>query len=408
MALLLLASAWAQISDVDLQVVTVDHGLRPEAAAEASFVAAVCEGLDLPHLTLAWEGTKPTSGIASAAREMRYQLIEEFARDFGIKTILTGHTADDQAETVYMRASRGDDVQIGHGLAGMAKHVVLPRKTNLIRPLLEVSRADLRQYLLENDQTWIEDPSNLDESYERVRVRKTLLGKTKHSQRLQRFSTLNGRYRKTVSQRASQVLSDHLKFLLGPIYRMPLEVLDSVEQTVKIAVLKALIAMAGGRSHLPSTSSIENFLEDPENRRFTVSNSVIEVSKDVVQVYREKRNLPSILIPPGEKTIWDGRLRISNRSSITYFCGPLDKGRCTEVETKLGRKLPVSPRAALGATPFICGSEDDLYLPFIKGFEKPAYLDVEFVTPALEHFCPSFDFAFLDVLSQIRANFQTA
>ena len=70
-ALLLLANAWAQKSGANLQAITVDHGLRPEAAAEAAFVASVCEAIGVSHVTLAWEGLKPSTGISSSARNAR-------------------------------------------------------------------------------------------------------------------------------------------------------------------------------------------------------------------------------------------------------------------------------------------------------------------------------------------------
>ncbi len=111
LALLLLAHAWAQTREITLHAVTIDHGLRPEAAAEAAFVAALCDGLGIDHTTLAWEGIKPPSGLAEAARRARYALIEDFALDIGADLVLTGHTQDDQAETVWMRVGRGPEIE---------------------------------------------------------------------------------------------------------------------------------------------------------------------------------------------------------------------------------------------------------------------------------------------------------
>ncbi|MEO0910875.1 MAG: tRNA lysidine(34) synthetase TilS, partial [Pseudomonadota bacterium] len=211
-ALLLLAAAWARQSDVELQVVTVDHGLRPEAAAEAAFVAGISEGLDLPHITLAWDGLKPDSGLSEAARNARYTLLEEFARDISASAILVGHTLDDQAETIYMRNSRGSGNGQGRGLSGMSSYMLLPRGTRLFRPLLGVYRRQLRQYLTEHHQSWIEDPSNQDASYERVRVRQKL--ETLPPVELAgicRFGELMGRMRQVLATEVASALTENLQ-----------------------------------------------------------------------------------------------------------------------------------------------------------------------------------------------------
>ena len=148
---------------------------RSEAAAEAAFVAMVCDGLDIIHTTLSWDGVKPPAGISAAARNARYDLMEEFAADIGIRIILTGHTSDDQAETVLMRLRRSEPGSSGRGHSGMSKRTLLGRGTCYCGPFLDLSRQRLRAYLNEVSQGWVEDPSNFDESYERVRVRGELV-----------------------------------------------------------------------------------------------------------------------------------------------------------------------------------------------------------------------------------------
>jgi tRNA(Ile)-lysidine synthase len=185
MALLLLAEAWAGKHGHDLHAVTIDHGLRPEAAAEAAFVASVCVRHGIDHTTIAWHGRKPDAGLPQAARLARYELIESHAQAIGADLVLTAHTADDQAETVAMRLARGEAGSgLGRGLAGMARLTRLPGGTLLGRPLLAVDRAELRTYLREVGQAWIEDPTNQDESYERVRVRRALGAEPGRRQRL--------------------------------------------------------------------------------------------------------------------------------------------------------------------------------------------------------------------------------
>ncbi|MEM7289659.1 MAG: tRNA lysidine(34) synthetase TilS [Pseudomonadota bacterium] len=400
-ALLLLASAWAQHSGAAIQLVTVDHGLRPEAAAEAAFVAGVSEGLGCQHVTLAWDGVKPSSGVSDAARNARYRLMEEYARDIGVDIILTGHTANDQAETVYMRNLReGDSLQM-RGLSGMAPEVLLPNGVRLLRPLLDVTRNQLREYLLENQQSWIEDPSNLDKSYERVRVRDALGDDEEHIAEICRFARINGRERRLVSSAAGLLLSDKLSIFAGPVYSVPNTVLENAAPPVAVLALQVMIALAGGAEHFASETKVHEFLSDQSLKRLTLGNSVIDKAGENIRMFREKRNLPSLLIAPGDEVCWDGRLNIINDSPTTYFCGPLDAARIAEIEGLLDRKLPVKPRAVLDSSPFLCGDGDDVYLPFAKGFGKPANVDISLACKAIRHFCPIFDKPLLEVVGRV-------
>ncbi|WP_299963350.1 tRNA lysidine(34) synthetase TilS [uncultured Roseobacter sp.] len=170
MALLHLLYDFARDHPVQLHAVTVDHGLRPDAGAEAAAVAARCAELGIPHQTRRWTGWDHQGNLQKAARDARYALITDWAQDNRLQTVALGHTLDDQAETLLMRLARGAGVD---GLTGMS-----PRRLSLgitwLRPLLGASRADLRADLTARGVAWIEDPSNEDLRFDRVRMRKAL------------------------------------------------------------------------------------------------------------------------------------------------------------------------------------------------------------------------------------------
>ena len=401
-ALLLLASSWAKSVDATLQVVTIDHGLRPEAAAEAAFVSGVSEGLELPHLTLAWEGLKPDSGISQAARNARYELLEEFAFDIGAKTILVGHTANDQAETILMRNARGDEGQQGRGLSGIAPLMLLPKRTKLVRPLLDITRNDLRSYLRDMNQSWIEDPSNSDEAYERVRIRNALGDNEKKISELCQFASLSGKLRKSLSKQATQILLEHVEFFQGPLYSLPFNALEDTSSAVKKLVLQILIATAGGAEFFASDGAVARLLDEDFQDRVTMGHCIVEKTNNAFRFYREKRNLPSIVVGPGDHVLWDGRFYIKNNSASSYFCGPLSFDQLQALEEQRGQKFSVKPRAVLGGTPYLCGDGDDAVLPFIKGFEMPAKLSVELCVRSIEHFCPEYDFELLEFVDALK------
>ncbi|AJE45913.1 tRNA lysidine(34) synthetase TilS [Celeribacter indicus] len=169
-ALLHLLAEWAAEERVRLQAVTVDHGLRPEAAEEARFAAEVAQGLKVKHTTLAWGGWRGEGNLQDAARRARYRLMADWAKGQGIGTIALAHTADDQAETFFMRLSRASGID---GLTGMQRRRMADGIA-WVRPLLMQERAELRAYLREMRQPWIDDPSNEDEAFDRVKARRAM------------------------------------------------------------------------------------------------------------------------------------------------------------------------------------------------------------------------------------------
>ena len=172
LALLYLLADWASASGTPLHAVTVDHNLRLEAAAEAEFVARIAARLSVSHSTLKWDGPDTTGNLSDQARRARYALMANWARTKGIGAIALGHTADDQAETFLMRLARGSGVD---GLARMLAHRQLHEVT-FLRPLLSLRRDDLRNLLQGVNQPWIDDPTNDDKRYDRVRMRQMLPG----------------------------------------------------------------------------------------------------------------------------------------------------------------------------------------------------------------------------------------
>jgi tRNA(Ile)-lysidine synthase len=168
-ALMWLAARWRRAlkRGPRLIAVTVDHGLRTEAAAEARDVKRLARSLDLQHRTVRWSGTKPRTGLPAAARSARYRLLAQAARANGATHILTAHTRDDQAETLLMRIMRGSGIA---GLAAMARESDRDG-VHLARPFLNVSKSQLIATLRKAKVSFADDPTNRDTSFTRPRLR---------------------------------------------------------------------------------------------------------------------------------------------------------------------------------------------------------------------------------------------
>ncbi len=164
MALLALAQ---HVHNGRICAATVDHGLRPESADEATMVTQYCAAHRIPHAILT--PSQPITGnIQSAARTARYRLLQEWAAAHHCTWIATAHHGDDQLETMLMRLARGAGID---GLSG-----VRAVNGNIIRPLLEVRKADLIAYCEAHGIPYTHDPSNADHDFDRVRMRTALDG----------------------------------------------------------------------------------------------------------------------------------------------------------------------------------------------------------------------------------------
>jgi tRNA(Ile)-lysidine synthase len=168
-ALMWLAARWRKslASGPRLVAVTVDHGLRKEAAREAREVKRLARSLDLPHRTMRWTGVKPKTGLPAAARDARYRLLTQAARAVGATHVLTAHTRDDQAETLLMRLLRGSGIA---GLSAMAR-VTEREGIKLARPLLDVPKSQLIATLKRANIAFADDPTNRDTAFTRPRLR---------------------------------------------------------------------------------------------------------------------------------------------------------------------------------------------------------------------------------------------
>ena len=167
-----------------LVVAHLDHSLRPESADDAAFVGEMAKGWNLPfEMTKLPPGALTQKGnMEATARSLRYKFLAQVAAEQQVDgcpvDVAVAHTANDQAETVLMNLIRGSGV---HGLAGMraVRPLLLENETvpgvRVVRPLLDVSRSEIMQYLREHDISWREDPSNEDRTFVRNRVRHEIL-----------------------------------------------------------------------------------------------------------------------------------------------------------------------------------------------------------------------------------------
>ncbi|MEP1769484.1 MAG: tRNA lysidine(34) synthetase TilS, partial [Anderseniella sp.] len=242
----------------DIHVVTVDHALRPEAAAEADFVVREAASLGLTAQKLRWDGPHPKTGVPAAAREARYRLMADVCRQ-SEAVLVTAHTLEDQAETLVMALARGAGVD---GLSAMQPKTRLNGLT-VIRPFLEITRAQLRATLVHAGAKWMEDPTNRDMAYERVRVREALnlleqegVGRAdmaRSSRRLARARTALAHAANTLEREAVvHEVSGFCRIMREPFFQAP----DEIQLRCLL-----LVARAYGGGMMQSLAGAEGLLD---------------------------------------------------------------------------------------------------------------------------------------------------
>ncbi|MGE0007546.1 MAG: tRNA lysidine(34) synthetase TilS [Parvibaculaceae bacterium] len=315
-ALMWLAARWraAATRPPKISVLTVDHGLRPEAGAECAAVAGWAGALGLEAHILTWNGRPPASGLQARAREMRYSLLGDWCRKHGATLLATAHTVEDQAETVLMRLARGSGIR---GLSGMRADET--GTVLLDRPLLTASRGELRATLSAARHPWIDDPSNEDDRFERVRLRKAapVLDRLGLTARAVARSAMR-------LERALLALESLAKaFMAGAVEVRPegfamvdMAAFGKLDREIAIQVLERLLESLGGGSappRLAAVEALEHWLRRGESRARTLAGCRIARRRHHILIGREAGRIDPepVAITPGQSVLWDRRFTVS-------------------------------------------------------------------------------------------------
>lgn len=314
MALLAVVAEWARWTRREVGAVTVDHGLRAASAGEAVFVGAFCARHGVRHNVLR-AGRLPPGNLPAAARDARYRLMADWARGGRIGAVLLGHTMDDQAETLLMRLARGSGVE---GLSGMA-----PRHDRAgigwVRPMLGVRRAALRAWLRMRGIVWIDDPTNDDPSYDRVKARRALavlepLGMTVEG--LAETAARLSRQRRVLVRAAAETAAAAVRVGAFGEARLALAPLRATERDTALRVFAEILVRVGGRSYRPRFRAVEPALArllDGSGAGMTLGGclAVPDLEGGEVLICREPAAVaaPRPLVSPA--VVWDGRWRVA-------------------------------------------------------------------------------------------------
>ena len=348
-ALTLLADAWARQAGRELLILTVDHCLRPESAQWTTACAEFAARLGRAFRRLAWDGEKPTTGLPAAARAARHRLLADAARAVGARVILMGHTADDVAEAAAMRASGSTTPTPREWSPSPAWPS--GRGVFILRPMLDVGRAELRAFLQTEGKQWIDDPANLDPRFARSRAR------------------LAGASRTEAAEAPSPLALAAAAREHAGIIRLSRTALREATPADACRFVSLAAVCAGGSDRLPSGARVEALadrLRSEEPVAATLAGARFEADGAEVRGFREageaKRGGLAAMQLPG---VWDGRFA---------FCGAGNVRRLAGLASLLPKSqqaaLKAIPAAARGALPALVDGDGGVTCPALTGAQS--------------------------------------
>jgi tRNA(Ile)-lysidine synthase len=334
LCLALLAHDWACGRGGIVTALIVDHGLRPESTREAATVAQMLEAHRIPSVILRWDGAKPKQGVQALAREARYRLLFGWCREHGALHLLLGHQRDDQIETMVLREERGSGPD---GLAGMSAVVEHP-DCRVLRPLLDVPGARLRATLRARGWDWIEDPSNRNPAFARVRVRAALAG-------TDRTGPIEaGRARIAAERETAKLLAKSVAIYAEGYAVVDLARWQTASRDLARRALVRLVLTLGGGAYAPRTERLEPvlaaMLEGKLGRGRTLGGCRLVDRGSHVFVCREPGRTQSPMPIAAGRQGWDDRFVVDIQGAVPQ-------------DSRLGALGDAGWRAILAARPEI-------------------------------------------------------
>lgn len=368
----------AQTIDLSrLHVVTVDHGLR-DVAAEISQVRAQAQALGLRHvvLTWAWNGQ---GNLQSGARDGRWAAISKFAEGLeGEVCCLTGHTRDDQAETVLMRLARGSGVA---GLAGMLPCAATPQGVRLFRPLLDETREDLQAWLRDGGHAWSDDPSNDDLRFDRVKARQmadVLSGLGLTTDRLVRTASHMQSARRELTAHAAAVAKQHITQDQSDL-TFPVKWRDHREVSKRL--FRHALHFVSGQQYPPRTEATQTLWDAAQaGQGGTLHGCLLTVDEKIWRISRETAATQGE-VPWRNRNfgvIWDGRWLLSEDSDANFVGDLTIRALDDSLKDVPDWRETGLPRASLMASPAVYSGETLVSAPLAglqNGFEARIVAD---------------------------------
>lgn len=318
MALVLAAHRWTQIHGGSVTALTVDHGLRAGSDQEALQVGQWLRDLGISHHILKWNHGGVSSRIQSSARDARYDLLCRWCKEHDIPYLMMAHHREDQEETFFMRLVKGSGLD---GLSSMRAHAERDGVT-LLRPFLTISKSQIHAYLEAHGQPFLQDPSNENPTFTRVRFRAFLQSEGLSDARFDGVVEKLQEDRDFFDQSCDLWWQNNVEgFEPFYVHVKSLEALTSLHPAYGKRCLLRLLKVINGVAYPLGSESLERLwqaLQDPTFKAMTVGNCYVMVRKGGLHVQRELERLTQEITLENydPNILWEGRISLESYGSV--------------------------------------------------------------------------------------------
>ena len=374
LALSVLAKLYSLENDNDFMALIIDHKLRKESADEAKQTYKNLTQNKIKAKILTYRGEKFSSNVQKKARDLRYDLFEKYCAKNKIKFLILAHHQDDLIENFYIRLIRGSGIK---GLTSLKNVFEYSKNFHLLRPLLNFNKEELLNITKKSYSSWVEDRSNKNDKFLRVRIRKM-------QYKLQKEGFDPKRIIKTIENlnTAKDSLEfyifksekKYLKFYKEGYAKLKSSIFNNEAQEVIFRVIIKAIHFVSGEYYPPRSDSLKTLMKNLSTKSFkssTLGGCLIKKDKSIISFFREDRNIVSETLNKIKKKIsWDDRFLVYNNfnnkekfvvkklgdQGIEY----LKKNKFKDCENK------IPPHAKKTLPSFWNNKGDLLFVPFLN------------------------------------------
>lgn len=309
-ALTFLLNNWCKIHKISLTAITIDHNLRKESSQEAKTTAKLLAQHKISHHILKWEGIKPKANIQNKARKARYELLTNFCKENKIEDLFVAHHKEDLAETFLINLERGS------GLDGLSAIKMISTKNNIkiIRPLLNISQTQLIEYLKQKNIKWINDPSNSNEKYKRVKIRNIIGSDNLLIDRINIAANHLRMVKNFVDKKILETQKNIVKIYDFGVTSIDIEQLFKLDEFESMTIITQILQKTGGNIYKPRYKNLSLLIIDLQNKEFkskTFMNCQIQLHKNHLLISKEPKIIQKIESKGNKEIIFDSRFHIT-------------------------------------------------------------------------------------------------